>query len=423
MKQVNIGLIGFGTVGSGVHTLLARNAELIRERTGISMEISMICDLREDEVKKAAPGIKVTGKWQDVTGSKDVDIIVELIGGIEPANTIILEALRSGKNVVTANKKLLAEQGQEIFDTAAESGVTIGFEASVGGGMPCVMALKNGLAGNRLRSVIGILNGTTNYILTMMEEEGLTFDRALKMAQDKGFAEADPTFDIEGYDAGHKIALLSMIAFNRRIDYFSIPVEGISRISDLDIAHARDMGYVIRLLGIARPVNGLLDISVHPTMLSSRHPLAAVRNEYNAVMFDGDMTDPVILYGKGAGSLPTASAIISDIARIVSVSEDTRTPVAVNGDAKYVEPANRRSRYYIRLHTEDSPGILSKISGVFGKFNISLASVIQKEVNAPSVPLIFMTHEAEEDRIINAVKEISLFDFVADSVIFIRVED
>ncbi len=423
MKKVKIGLVGFGTIGSGVYNLLKKNSSLISERTGLDISIAKICDIRLDQVKKEVHDVALTEKWEEVTGDKEIDIVVELIGGIEPARSILTSALKNGKSAVTANKKLLAETGFDIFQSAGGSRAKLGFEASVAGGVPSILTIRTGMVANNIKSIMGILNGTTNYILTKMAELGLPFDEALKEAQKKGFAEADPTFDIEGYDAGHKISILAMLAYNRRVDCKSLQIEGITKITPLDIAYARDMGYVIKLLGIARMVNGLLDIRVHPAMLPEKHPLASARNEFNAVLYDGDMTDPIILFGKGAGSLPTASAVVSDIVQLAEKSEIEERPFLITGDAVYLKPEQRRSKYYMRIHTEDSPGILSIISGVFGKFGISIASVIQKEVESEYVPLIIMTHEAAEDKIILARKEINNFDFISGDVTMIRVEE
>ncbi|MFC1669685.1 homoserine dehydrogenase [Spirochaetota bacterium] len=422
MKSVKVGLVGFGTIGNGVFDLLRKNGDLIKNRTGLDISIKTICDIRLDYLKKNISDIKVTSKWEEVVNDKEIDTVIELIGGTEPAKTIVLKALEKGKNVITANKKLVAEEANDIFSTLKESSGSFGFEASVGGGIPCILALKSGLAGNNIRSVMGILNGTTNYILTKMDEFGLPFDGVLKDAQDKGFAEADPTFDIEGIDAGHKISLLAMLSYGLNIDFKSIPIEGITRISDLDISFARDMGYVIKLLGVARLVNNKLDIGVHPSMISKNHPLASVRDEYNAVMYDGDMTDPVILYGKGAGSYPTASAVVSDIIQIYQSGGTSGLPMAMK-DAQYLDQGGRFSRYYLRIKTEDSPGILSKVSGVLGKFEISIASVIQKESDSDFVPLIITTHVACEEKIKQAVVEIGNFDFIHDEVMLIKIED
>ncbi len=424
MKSIiNIGIIGFGTVGSGVYQIIAQNSDSIIKRTGIDIRIKTICDLNIDQVKSSTSNVVITDTWQDIVNDTEIDIVVELIGGIKPAKEIISQALKKGKSVVTANKKLLAEEGNEIFANSKSSLGKLGFEASVGGGIPCILSMKYGLVSNRYRAIMGILNGTTNYILTKMEEEGLSFPEALSQAQDKGFAEDDPTFDIEGYDAGHKISLLSMLAFGRKIDFSSILIEGITKISDLDIIYARDMGYVIKLLGIAKVVDDTLDIRVHPTMIPEKHLLASVRNEFNAIMYDCDMTDPVILYGKGAGSLPTASAIISDIIQIAEKEGIDEKSLISEEDARYILPENRVCRYYIRIHTEDKHGILTRISGVLAQHEISIASVIQKESAEKYVPLVIMTHEASEMGMIHALEEIGGFDFINGDITLIRVED
>jgi homoserine dehydrogenase len=422
-KSVGVGLVGFGTVGSGVYRLLEQNADIIQQRTGINVALKIICDLDTERLRSQVTGVRTTSDWKEVVESPDVDIVVELIGGIEPARTILLAAAAKGKHMVTANKKLLAEAGSEILEKTSSGSPDLGFEASVCGGIPCILALRSGLVGNRVKSVMGILNGTTNYILTMMQDEGLSFEDALRDAQKKGFAEADPTFDVEGFDAGHKIAILSMLAYNRSINYKSITIEGITGIGTQDIDNAREMGYVIKLLGISKWVDGQIDIRVHPTMLPSKHPLAPVRNEFNAVMFNSDMTGPVTFNGKGAGSLPTASAVVSDIVRIAGGQSYRKGTPGTIEPAAYLAPEKRQSRYYIRVHTEDRPGILSRIAGVLAHSGISISSVIQKESNMPHVPLVIMTHRASEAGMLNAIREIGTFPFVEGKPTLIRVED
>ena len=422
-EHINIGIIGMGTVGGGVVHLLTVNNAIIAHRCGMNIMIKRICDLAIDTISERLPGVTYTANWKDVTGDPEIDIVVELIGGIEPAKSIHIEALKNGKSVVTANKKLLAEDGREIFETAESTGGHMGFEASVGGGIPCILSMKKGLVGNTILSISGILNGTTNYILTKMEESGMSFDEALRMAQQKGFAEADPTFDVEGYDAAHKISILSMLAYNRKIEYTSVPVEGITRISALDIRFAREMGYVIKLLGISKTAGDEIDIRVHPAMIHRTHPLASVRNENNAIMFVGDMTGAVTLHGKGAGARPTASAVVSDIVQAAEKAPGRSSAQFATQEARYLPSQKRLSRYYMRVQTRDNPGILSKISGVLGRHDISIASVIQKEANTEFVPLLFMTHEAYEEGMINALAEINNFDFVDGKAMMIRVED
>ena len=419
-KVINLGIIGFGTVGAGVYGLIKQNSRTICAKTGIEIKVKTICDLDTERVKSAASETAVTSNWQDITDDAEIDVVAELIGGISPAREIIKESMKHGKNVVTANKKLLAENGSEMLEMLADTGGSLGFEAAVCGGIPCIMVLHKGLAGNNILSITGILNGTTNYILTMMESRGLSFDQALRDAQSLGFAEADPTFDVEGYDAGHKIAILAMLAYGRSLEFNTIPVEGITKISPIDISYARDMGYTIKLLGIAKNINGTLDIRVHPTMIPGEHPLASVRNEFNSIMMDGDMTGPVVMNGRGAGSSATASAVVSDI---VQLAERAEYHPRFIGPAKLMSPAERVSRYYIRLLTQDSPGILSQISGTLGRYDISIASVIQKEVNADLVPLIIVTHEAVESNMQKCITEIEKFSFVKEHVTLIRVED
>ncbi|MGB4269680.1 MAG: homoserine dehydrogenase [Spirochaetota bacterium] len=418
--KVNCGLIGFGTVGSGVYHLLQKHRADIVKKTGIDVEITKVCDVRDISSKITVP---VTKTWEDIVNDDSINTVIELIGGIEPAKSIIIASMKAGKNVVTANKKLLAENGDEIFITSQNSKGALAFEAAIGGGIPCVAALRNGLVGNTIQSVVGILNGTTNYILTRMAEDGMSFDEALKLAQAKGYAEADPTFDIEGFDAAHKIALLSMLAYNVRVSMQNIYIEGITKITRLDIKYAQQMGYTIKLLGVSRMIDDKLDIRLQPVMIPFTHPLASVRNEFNAVMYNGDMTGAVTLYGKGAGSLPTASAVVSDIVSIAQKQNGIKDTVYIAKDAQYLSSDDRMLRYYVRLHTEDRAGILSKISGVFASYNISIASVIQKEVNAPYVPLVITTHAASEAAMRKAKQDIEQFSFIDGKVMMIPVED
>ena len=420
---VRCGLIGFGTVGKGVYQLLRENAHVIKLRTGMEVRIEKICDLQTDMVTRETTGIPVTDNWRELLEDDSIDTIIELIGGIEPAKTMIIECMKAGKNVVTANKKLLAEDGDQIFDLANSGSAKLGFEASIGGGIPCVVSLKSGLVGNRVDTVMGILNGTTNYILTQMHEKAISFDDALREAQEQGFAEADPSFDIEGYDAGHKITLLSMIAYNRKVHFSNIQVQGITRITLLDIVYAYEMGYVIKLLGISRKVGDQYDIRVQPTMLPFKHPLASVRDEFNAVMYDNDMTGPVTLYGKGAGGLPTASAVMSDIVQMAQKDNIYENAISLEGEINYLAPGERKCRYYLRMYSEDRAGILARVAGVLGEYNISIASVMQQEVEGDYVPIVIMTHGAKETDMLQSINQINQFDFISGEVLVIPVED
>jgi len=424
MKKINIGLIGFGTVGQGVYEVLQKNNSLIKKRKGVSLKIKKICDLKVGAVKKMAPKIEVVKNWESLVNDPGIDLIVELIGGIKPAKDIILKSLKQGKGVVTANKKLLAEKGEDIFRIAGESKSFLGFEAAIGGGMPCLLALESGLVGNEIRLITGILNGTTNYILTQMENNPqASFTDVLREAQIKGFAELDPTFDIEGFDAGHKIALLAMLAYNSKIDFKSLSIEGITKINQLDIINAKEMGYKIKLLGIAKIIDGKLDLRVHPTMIPGKHPLAAVHNEFNAIMFEGDMTDPILIYGKGAGSHPTASAVVSDLVQMARPGGADLIRMPIKKKISLLPSKDRFSKYYLRIHTEDSPGILAKIAAVLGRYGISIASVLQKQSPQKYVPIIIMTHQAAESKILTAIDKIKKLSFVDKEIIFIRVED
>ncbi len=420
---VRCGLIGFGTVGRGFYQLLRENAHVIKLRTGMDVRIEKICDLQTDMVTRETTDIPVTDNWRELLEDDNIDTIIELIGGIEPAKTMIIECMKAGKNVVTANKKLLAEDGDQIFDLANSGSAKLGFEASIGGGIPCVVSLKSGLVGNRVDTVMGILNGTTNYILTQMHEKAIPFDDALREAQEQGFAEADPSFDIEGHDAGHKIALLSMIAYNRKVHFSNIQVQGITRITLLDIVYAYEMGYVIKLLGISRKVGDQYDIRVQPAMLPLKHPLASVRDEFNAVMYDNDMTGPVTLYGKGAGGLPTASAVMSDIVQMAQKDNIYENAISLQGEINYLAPGERKCRYYLRMYSEDQAGILARVAGVLGEYNISIASVMQQEVEGDYVPIVITTHGAKEKDMMRSINEINRFEFISGDVLVIPVED
>lgn len=423
MKTVKVGLVGFGTIGNGVYHLIQKNSDIIALRTGLEIEIKTICDIDTQKVKQTVPGVNVTENWQDIIDDEEIQIVVELIGGIDPAKDIILSALEKNKNVVTANKKLLAEHVSEMFAETGKKIRKLRFEAAVGGGIPCILSLKEGFVANRIQSIMGILNGTTNYILSQMTDTGMSFNDALTEAQEQGFAESDPEFDLNGYDAGHKIALLAMLSFNRLIDLNSVQIEGINSLSEKDITYAAEMGYVIKLLGIAKDIDGLIDIRVHPTMLPAKHPLAAVHDEFNAVLFDCDMTGPVTFLGKGAGANPTASSVVSDIIQIIERDTIEESAITINGEADFLPRKDRIGRYYLRILTQDHPGILSKISGTIGEHGISIASFIQKDIDEEYIPLIIMTHEAPESEMISAIDDIKEFDFVYDDLMLIRVEE
>lgn len=430
-KSINVGIIGFGTVGTGTARILIENAEIIKRRLGAPIVLKTISDLdvkRDRGIK--LPGVQLTTDARSIFADPDIDVVVELIGGYKPAKEFILDAIRNGKHVVTANKALLAVHGEEIYAAAEKAGVTIGFEASVAGGIPILAAVRSGLAANNIRSIYGIVNGTCNYILTLMTNEGRKFDEVLKEAQAKGYAEADPTFDIEGIDSAHKLAVLTMLAYGTPVKFDSIYTEGISKITPIDIDFAKDLGYKIKLLAITKMVNGEVEARVHPTMLPMDYPIAQVDGVFNALSIVGDAVGSTMFYGRGAGDMPTGSAVVGDIldiGRDILSGCANRSPVAAFRERQTL--AIRRmdditSCYYLRFSVMDKPGVLSRVSGVLGKNNISISSVIQKGRGAAeAVPLVMMSHEAVERDVRRALDEINTMDCVAGPTMVIRVEE
>jgi homoserine dehydrogenase len=430
-KSINIGIIGFGTVGAGTARILVENAEIIRRRLGAPVVLKKISDL---DIKRdrgiALPGVQLTTAARDVFTDPDIDIVVELIGGYKPAKEFILEAIRNKKHVVTANKALLALHGEEIYSAAGAAGVTLGYEASVAGGIPILAAIRSGLAANNLKSIYGIVNGTCNYILTLMTNEGRKFEEVLKEAQAKGYAEADPTFDIEGVDSAHKLAVLSMLAFGTPVRFDDIYTEGISKITPLDIDFAGDLGYKIKLLAITKMVNGEIEARVHPTMLPESYPLATVDGVFNALSVVGDAVGSTMFYGRGAGDMPTGSAVVSDIIEIgrdILAGSADRSPVTAFRERRQLsfrKMDDITSCYYLRFSAIDKPGVLSRITGVLGKNNISISSMIQKGRKIDeAVSIVMMTHDALERDVRTALDEIRTLDCIAGTTMVIRVEE
>ena len=369
-------------------------------------------------------GDEVIAASMDEILSEDIDVVIELIGGIEPAKTYILQALRHGKGVVSANKDLIASHGREIFDTAAEHGVDFYFEASVGGGIPIVFPLKQSLAGNRIKEVIGILNGTTNYILTRCHG-GHPYEEVLREAQALGYAEADPTSDVEGFDAARKIAILASIAFNSRVTFEEVYVEGITRITPLDIKYGRELGYDIKLLAIAKEEEDGILVRVHPAFIPHNHPLAAVGGVYNAVFVRGDAVDDLMFYGRGAGQMPTASAVVGDMMEIVRNIErnDTgRISCTCYGEKRVIPTSSQRAKFYIRMLAKDRPGVLAGIAGVMGNHEVSLATVLQKDTNNGFAHLVFITHEVKESNLRDALTVLNGMSIVGAVENVIRLE-
>ncbi|MBW2989283.1 homoserine dehydrogenase [Candidatus Woesearchaeota archaeon] len=419
MMEINVGLIGTGTIGSGVVSIISKNRGLIEKRTGIRINIKKVCDLNLKEAERL--GLKkeqLTKDHKEVTGDRDIDVVVELIGGYNPAKDIILKALKNKKHVVTANKAVLARHGNEIFKEAKDNGVNIAFEAAVGGCIPIIKTIRESYAADSIRQIYGILNGTTNYILTRMEE-GISYSEALKQAQDLGFAEADPSFDVEGKDAAQKLAILSSLAFNAKVKD-EVPTWGITRIDKSDILYASQLGYKIKLLAIAKHENKEIEMRVHPTMVPKGHELANVNNELNAVYIIGENTTKSMLYGKGAGRLPTATVIVGDI---ISIAKGAGKDEFYLENIKTKDINTIRSRYYLRHNIVDKPGVLAKVSKILGDNNISIAGVQQKEVNKDIVPVIVITHEALEKDVMKAVGEINKLDSVREDCGVIRIED
>ncbi|MEN6422759.1 MAG: homoserine dehydrogenase [Smithella sp.] len=433
MKEINIGLIGFGTIGTGVVRLLRQNEELITEKLGARLVLKKIADIDI----ATSRGIKInkgmlTTDAREIINDKDIPIVIELMGGYEPARTFVLEAIAKGKHVVTANKALLATYGNEIFPAAQKRAVDIGFEASVGGTIPIIKTLKESLVANRINSVMGIMNGTCNFILTKMTDEDKPFDVVLKEAQKLGFAEADPTFDIEGIDTAHKMAIILSLAYGKKVNLKDIYLEGITKISREDIAFARELGYRIKLLAIAMLRNGAVEARIHPTMIPSTHLLANVNQNYNAFHIMGDASGPVFLFGQGAGMMPTASAVFSDIidsARNVLNGFNCRGPLRSISETamtkiKLIPMDDIETKYYFRFSALDRPGVLSKISGILGKYNISIAACIQKARGKKgAVPIVMTTYKAKEKDVQKALKKIDKLDVVHGETILIRVED
>jgi homoserine dehydrogenase len=430
-KQINVGIIGLGTVGTGTLRILQNNADLIRQRVGVPVEVKRIAvrDVRRDR-GMSVPSSLLTTDASKVVQDPDTDIVVELIGGYQPAKDLILAAIARRKHVVTANKALLAAHGAEIRAAARRAGVAVGFEASVAGGIPVIKALKEALAANRILSIYGIINGTSNYILTKMTDENRSFADVLAEAQQAGYAEADPTFDVGGIDTAHKLAILVNLAFGIDIGPNDIYTEGITAISPLDIDFGRTLGYKVKLLAIAKMHDGKVEARVHPTMVPDEYPIAKVGGVYNAIQIVGDACQDIMLYGRGAGSLPTASAVVADImdiGRQILVEPSRNLPeTSVVERMPRVEPQpmdSITSLYYFRLMALDQPGVLSQISGILGQHRISIAQMIQRgRKKGGSVPLVIMTHTALERDIQKAVVEIKALSCVTEEPVLIRVE-
>lgn len=430
MKKINVGIIGFGTVGSGTAEVLRQQAATLRRKTDLDINLKTVADIGAPELPPQFAGTTLTRNADDIFNDPDIDIVVELIGGIEPAKSFILKAIAAGKHVVSANKALFSTHGRDIFEAASKKGVEVGFEASVGGGIPVIKALKEGLVANTIQSIMGIVNGTANFILSQMTDHGLAFATVLKDAQAKGYAEADPTYDVEGIDTAHKLVILMVMAYGINIRLEDVSIEGISRIEPIDIEFARQFGYRIKLLAISRNHGGHVEARVHPTMVPESHLLANINGAMNGINFNGDMVGDVLLYGQGAGKMPTGSAVaadIVDIARNVARSCVGRVPSLsyLPSEIKdcVITPMEKISGpYYFRISAVDKPGVLAAIAGILGEHGISIESVIQKKrQSVGSVPIVIRTHEAQEKAVSAALAKIDALDVVNEKTVKIRI--
>jgi homoserine dehydrogenase len=429
---VKVGLLGLGTVGGGVTRVLARNAGEISRRAGREIVITHAAARNLDTTTANTAGMKLTGEALEVVDDPEVSIIVELMGGYEPARSLALRALANGKHVVTANKALIAKHGNEIFAAARATGMMVGFEAAVAGGIPIIKAIREGLAGNRIEWVAGIINGTANFILTEMRDKGRDFPQVLAEAQALGYAEADPTFDVEGIDAAHKLTILASIAFGIPLQFDQVYIEGISRISREDVAYAEEFGYRIKHLGIARREVRGAQLRVHPTLIPQRQLLANVNGVMNAVLVKGDAVGQSLFYGAGAGAEPTASAVVADIidvVRTLTADPENRVPhLAFQPDALSDLPvlpmAEVETSYYLRLQAQDRPGVLADVTRILADREISIEALLQKEPapGASDVPIILLTHRVQERRMNEAIAAIEALHSIRAPVTRIRLE-
>ncbi|MFJ5381159.1 homoserine dehydrogenase [Cupriavidus sp. CER94] len=434
MNPIKVGLLGIGTVGSGTFNVLKRNQEEIRRRAGRGIEIAVVADLNTERARELTGGtVDVVSDANDVVTRPDIDIVVELIGGYGIARELVLKAIENGKHVVTANKALLAVHGNEIFEAARKKGVIVAFEAAVAGGIPIIKALREGLTANRIQWIAGIINGTTNFILSEMRDKGLDFDTVLKEAQQLGYAEADPTFDIEGIDAAHKVTLMSAIAFGMPVQFDRAHVEGITRLAAIDIKYAEELGYRIKLLGITRRREDGVELRVHPTLVPASRLIANVEGAMNAVLVQGDAVGATLYYGKGAGAEPTASAVIADlvdVTRLHTADPNHRVPhLAFQPDELSSVPVlpidEVTSSYYLRMRVADQTGVLAEITRILAEAGISIDAMLQKESREgePQTDIIILTHLTREKHVNAAIRSIEGLQTVLSPVTRLRMEE
>lgn len=429
MRSIKIGILGLGVVGSGTATILHRNQEEISRRLGLELQ-AVQGSARSDKPEMKELGLDVTQDSYAIINNPDIDIVVELIGGTGIAKELVLAAIENGKHVVTANKALIALHGNEIFAAAKTKGVKVAYEASVAGGIPVIKAIREGLAANQIDWLVGIINGTGNFILTEMRDKGRPFDEVLKEAQELGYAEADPTFDVEGIDAAHKLTILASIAFGIPLDFEKTYTEGISKVSTDDVEYAKELGYEIKHLGIARKTDTGIELRVHPTLVPEKQLIANVNGVMNAVMVMADAVGPTMYYGAGAGSEPTASAVVADIidaARYMETAPESRVPYLAyqpeSIQAQAILPIDHvESAYYLRFNAEDKPGVMAEITALFAEADISIEAVVQKEVSADILPIFMLTNIVKESEVNALIDKIVALPSVTSEISRIRVE-
>lgn len=408
-KKIKVALLGVGTVGTGVYKLIQRRADVMVRTIGAEMEVSKILVHNLNKQREGIDASLLTDNWQEIINDPEIQIVVEVMGGIEPARTMILEALHAGKHVVTANKDLLAAYGKELLDAVEEKHCDLLFEAAVAGGIPIIRPLKQCLAGNEIDEVIGIVNGTTNYILTKMFEENMSFEEALAKATELGYAEADPTADVEGLDAGRKVAIMASIAFHSRVVFDDVYTEGITKITADDIAYAKEFDSVIKLLGVAHNTEGGIEVGVYPMLLNKEHPLASVRDSFNAVFVHGDAVDDAMFYGRGAGELPTASAVMGDIidvARNIEYGCNGRISCTCYRETPIKKFDEVENKFFLRMQVKNQPGVLASIATVFGSHGVSIARVVQKHIKGDQAELVIVTDKVREYYLKNALEQL-----------------
>ena len=434
MKQLNVGILGLGTVGGGTYTVLTRNAAEISRRSGVEIKVVQVADRNIEHAKAAvASGVEVTNDAFAVVNNPKVDVVVELIGGYTLSKDLVLQAIANKKHVVTANKALIALHGNEIFAAAKANNVIVAYEAAVAGGIPIIKALREGLGANRIEWVAGIINGTTNFILTEMREKGLNFADVLGEAQRLGYAEADPTFDVEGIDAAHKLTIMSAIAFGMPMKFEQAYTEGITKLQQVDIKYAEELGYRVKLLGITKRTDEGVELRVHPTLIPEKRLVANVNGAMNAVVVKGDAVGPTLYYGAGAGAEPTASAVVADlmdVARLIDASSAQRVPyLAFQPDQVQdlpILPIDKvKSAYYLRLRASDKPGVLADVTKVLGDRDISIDAMMQKEPdeNETEADIVILTHITVEDNMNAAIAAIEALPAIAGKVVRIRMEE